>query len=360
MRVSYLADHTIRIACDVVGGGRAFRAWVLWAVAATLAATVPSLALAQDASRSGVRISLTADRATLTVGELLTLTLEVTHPADHVVVVPRLGPEWGPFEVVSQTPAQMDSNADGTETTSQRMVVTLFAPGTFETPDLSISVRAPDGGVKRVLPLPVRLTVDSVLSGSDETLKDIRPPADLSPPSWRQPAVLAIAALAIVSVLVSGSLLVHRRLWGRVEQAVSAEDTRAPWEAAVQEIDRIDRLDLPSDGRFKEHYTLIAGVTRAYVRATYLEDASRTDATDMTTEEINNEIWESSLDRTNARLVIDLLLEADLVRFSNYPTPASQAYEALRRARDFVEGTKPVEEDARQPEDAHPQPEATA
>ena len=360
MRVSYLADHTIRIACDVVGGGRAFRAWVLWAVAATLAATVPSLALAQDASRSGVRISLTADRATLTVGELLTLTLEVTHPADHVVVVPRLGPEWGPFEVVSQTPAQMDSNADGTETTSQRMVVTLFAPGTFETPDLSISVRAPDGGVERALPLPVRLTVDSVLSGSDETLKDIRPPADLAPPSWRQPVALAIAALAIVAVLVSGSLLVHRRLWGRVEQAVSAEDTRTPWEAAVQEIDRIDQLDLPSDGRFKEHYTLIAGVTRAYVRAMYLEDASRTDATDMTTEEINNEIWESSLDRTNARSVIDLLLEADLVRFSNYPTPASQAYEALRRARDFVEGTKPVEEDARQQEGAHTQPEPTA
>ena len=171
-----MADQVFRIACDVVGGGLGFRVWVLWAVAATFAAAVPSVALAQDASHSGVRISLTADRATLTVGELVTLTLEVTHPSDHVVVVPRLGPEWGPFEVLSQTPAQTYSNADGTETTSQRMEVTLFAPGTFETPDLSISVRAPDGGVERVFPLPVRLTVDSVLSGPDDTLKDIRPP----------------------------------------------------------------------------------------------------------------------------------------------------------------------------------------
>ena len=353
-----MADQVFRIACDVVGLG--FRVRVLCAVAVTLAATVPGVALAQDASHSGVRISLTADRAALTVGELVTLTLEVTHPSDHVVVVPRLIPEWGPFEVLSQTPAQTYSNADGTETTSQRMEVTLFAPGTFETPDLSISVRGPDGGAERVFPTPVRLTVDSVLAGPDETLKDIRPPADLSPPSWRQPGALAIAALAIVAVLVSGSYFIHRRLQGRGEQAVSTEDARTPWEAAVQEIDRIDRLDLPGDGRFKEHYTLVARVIQGYVRAMYVEDAGRPDATDMTTEEIKNEIWESSLDRKTARAAVDLLLEADLVRFSNYPPSASQAYGALRATRKIVQETKPVGEDVRQREDAHVQPEATA
>ena len=54
------------------------------------------------------------------------------------------------------------------------------------------------------------------------------------------------------------------------------------------------------------------------------------------------------------------LLEADLARFSNYSPSASQAYGALQRAREVVEGTKPVGEDARQQEDAHTQPEATA
>ena len=360
MRVSYLADHTIRIGCDVVGGGLGFRVRVLWAVAAILAATLPGVGLAQDASRSGVRISLTADRPTLTVGELVTLTLEVTHPADHVVVVPRLGPEWGPFEVVSQTPAQPNPNADGTETTSQRMVVTLFAPDTFETPDLSISVRAPDGSVERVLPLPVRLTVDSVLSGPNETLKDIRPLADLAPALWRQPVALAAAALAIVVVLVSGSVLVQRRLRGRDDLAVSMADTRTPWETATQELDRIERLDLPGDGRFKEHYTLLAGVTRAYVRVMYQEDSDLSGTTDMTTDEIRSTIGQSSLDRKNAGLVVDLLFEADLARFSNYSPSAPQAYGALQRAREIVEGTKPVGEHAKQQEDAHTQPEATA
>ena len=353
-----MADQLVRIARCVAG--RAFRAWVPWAVAAFLAAIAPGAAAAQDGPHSGIRVSLTTDRGTLTVGDIVTLTLEVTHPADHAVVVPSLVPGWGPFEVVSQTPAQTDTNADGTETTSQRIEVTLFTPGTFETPDLSISVRAPDGGVERVFPLPVRLTVDSVLSGPDETLKDIRPPADLSPPQWRQPVVLAIAALAIAAVLISGSYIVRRRLRGRGEQVVSSVDTRTPWQAAVQEFDRIDRLDLPRDGRFKEHYTLVAQAIQSYARAMYVENAGRPDATDMTTEEIGNAIWESSLDRKNARLVVDLLLEADLVRFSNYSPRESQAHGASRRARDIVEGTKPGGEQGRQQEDTYAQPEATA
>ncbi len=319
----------------------------------------PGATAAQDGGHSAVRISFTAARATLTVGDLVTLTLEVTHPAHHVVVVPRLGSEWGSFEVISQTPARTDSNGDGTETTSQRIEVTLFAPGTFDTPDLSISVRDPDGGVEQLFLSPLQLTVTSVLSGSDETLRDIRPPADLSPPAWRRPTTLAAAALAVVVVMVGGSYLVHRRRRGQDEQPVLATETRTPWEIAVQEVGRIEKLDLPGQGCFKEHYTLVAEVSKAYVRSMYLESASRTDPAEMTTDETVTAIWRSSLDRKNARLVVDLLHEADLVRFSNYSPLEPEANEALRRARAFLEETRPVAGGDPQ-QDALGQPEGTA
>ena len=352
-----MADQVFRIANGVVGGGLGFRGWILW-VAAALAAIAPGVAVAQDGPHSSIRVSFTADRAALTVGDIVTLTLEVTHPGDHVVVVPRLTPEWGPFDVVSQTPAQTDSNGDGTETTSQRIEVTLFAPGTFETPDLSISVRGPDSGLERVFPTPVRLTVDSVLSGSDETLRDIRPPADLPPSPWRQPATLAIAALAVLAVLLPGSYFVHRRLRGRDDQPVLAAETRTPRQIAAQEVGRIENLDLPGQGRFKEHYTLVAEVTKDYVRSMYLEGSSLTDAAEMTTDETVTAIWRSSLDLKNARLVVDLLNEADLVRFSNYSPLESEANDALRRARAFLEETRTVAAGNPQ-QDALGQPEAT-
>ena len=345
-----MADRLLRSTGRLVGRVLGSRVWVLWAVSATLAATVPGAALAQDGSDSGVRVSFTADRAALTVGDLVTLTLEVTHPADHVVVVPRLGPEWGPFEIISQTTAHTNYNGDGTETTSQQLTVAVFALGTFETPDLSISVRGPEGGVERVFPLPVLLTVNSVLSGPDERLKDIRAPADLASPLWMRPAALAVAVLATLAVLVPGAYVVSRRLRGRKPQPKLPVDARTPWEIAVQEIDRVERLDLPGDGRFKEHYALVAEVIQAYVRAMYLGNGGRPHATDMTTDEIGTAIWQSSLDRKNARLVVDLLLEADLVRFSRYTPLEEQAYETLRRARDILESTRPLADDATQPE----------
>ena len=358
-----MADQIVRIVRFAVGG-RAFRAWAPWVVAVFLtvmwAATGPGVAAAQGGAPDDVRASLTADRATLTVGDLVALTLEVTHPADHVVVIPRLGPEWGPFEVMSQTTAQTHSNGDGTETTSQRMKVTLFAPGAFETPSLSISVRGREGAVRSVSPSPVKLTVNSTLSGPDETLRDIRPPADLTLPLWRLTGALAGAALVVVAALFAGSYYFYRRTRARTEQPVSQADTRTPWEAVDQEIERIERLDLPGEGRIEEHYALIAGVTRAYVYAMYLEDPSRADATELTTDEISGALLESSLDRRNARMVVDLLLDADLARFSNYSPPASQAYQALRDIREIVARTRPAGDDAGQRDGAYANREATA
>ena len=46
--------------------------------------------MAQGVSSSAVQISFTANQSELTVGDPVTLTLDITHPSDHVVVVPRL------------------------------------------------------------------------------------------------------------------------------------------------------------------------------------------------------------------------------------------------------------------------------
>ena len=323
-----------------------FRHWIPWATALVLTVGIPGSAFAQEASSSGIRTSFTADRAELTVGDIVTLTLEVTHSADQVVVLPRLGAEWGSFEVRSQTPARTVSNGDGTETTRQHLWVTIFAPGTFETPDLPVSVRGADGAVEQASPPPVRLTVRSVLSGSDEQLRDIRPPSDLSIPLWKQPFARAMAALATLAALGLVGYILHRRSPRRAPLPALVADTRTPWEVAVQELDRIERLDLPGEGNFKEHYSLVAEVTRTYIYATYLADVSRQDATDMTTDEMGVAISRSSLDRKNARLAVDLLLKTDLVRFSNYTPSVSEAYDSLTQARDIVDGSKPSVEES--------------
>ena len=343
--MSRLPDYILRVLYCVGGDGSGIPAWIPWVAAAVLVAAVFDPAYAQAGSPSGVRISFTANPTELTVGDLVTLTLEVTHPADRAVVVPRLRPEWGSFEVRSQTPAQAVANSDGTGTTRQQLRVTLFAPGTFETPDLPISIRNPDGSVEQVSPAPVQLTVIPVLASPDEPLKDIRSPFDLSTPLWEQPIARALTALAALAVLGAAGFLFYYRSRGREALPAAVVDMRTPWEVALEEIDRIERLDLPGDSRFREHYTLVSGVIRAYVQAMYLADAGPSDAVDMTTDEIGAVLGQSSLDRGTARLVMELLMEADLVKFAHYEPPLARAYEILGQVRNFVEPPKPALEE---------------
>ena len=133
--------------------------------------------------------------------------------------------------------------------------------------------------------------------------------------------------------------LIRRRLQGA---PIPVIDTRTPWEIAIDELDRIERLDLPEDGRFKEHYTLVADAMRVYVQAMYLRDVSPVDAIDMTTDEIRTALRRSSLNYDDAKLVLDLLQEADLVKFAKYTPAVSQSYEASGQARYIVEVTRPA------------------
>ena len=320
--------------------GLGLRAWVALFLFVALSTVTVDSAMAQSAPPPGVGVSFTSDRSDLTVGDVATLSLLVSHRADLAVVIPRLEREWGPFEVQDQTSVQTVSADGGMRTIAKQFRVVLFAPGAFETPSLPISVRSPNGSVERFQPTPVRLTVHSVLTGTDERLKDLRQPADLSTPFWEQPAFFVLAALVVVAALGVPGYYLYRRSRRQVRVAEPVVDTRSPWEAAIQELDRIGRLDLPGKGDSKGHYTLVAGALRAYLGATYLRDTDRMQATDMSTEEMVTSIWRSPLDHGNARLVIELLQEADLVKFANYAPPASRAYEAAGQVRELVETTR--------------------
>ena len=299
-------------------GGLALRALVPMLLAVLITGAGVGAAAAQTVPPPGVRVSFTADRSELTVGDLVTLSLVVAHPADLVVVVPRVGREWGPFEVQAQTSVQTVSDNDVVRTVAKQFRVTAFAPGALETPALPVYIRAPDGSVRQVHANPVRVTVNSVLAGPDEQLKDLRSPAGLSTPFWEQPVVLALAALVVLVAAAGAGYYLYRRSHRLDTAAQTVVDTRSPWEVAMQELDRIDRIDLPGSGDLRGHYTLVSGVVRVYLGATHLRDAGRMEATEMSTEEIGAAISQSSLGYEHARLVIDLLREADLVKFANY------------------------------------------
>jgi hypothetical protein len=280
-----------------------------------------------------VQVDLVADRSELTVGDRVTMNLNVTYPSGFQVVLPRLPHEWGALEVLDQSNTSVVDNEDGTETISQVIEVTAFAPGEFLTPGLEISVREPAGGYSVKTAPPVSLIVASVLAEGDEELRDIRPQADLDvPPVWPW-GLGAVAAIALLGIAI---FLFLRR---RREQIAAAPvvDLRTAYEIALDELARIVELDLPAQSRFKEHYTLVTDVLRTYIEAEY-----RIPAMDRTTTELRAALRLAPIDVPSTREVIGFLSDCDLVKFTELLPDVPEAIEATEDTRRLVEMIRPA------------------
>ena len=307
---------------------------------ASLALAVYGTASAQ--APPGVNVSMTAEidqENPPTVGDPVTLTLTVTHPPDYRVTFPRLLRTWGDFEVRGQSAVENVANLDGSRATTQSIEAVLFETGDFTFPDVSITVRDTLGQVHDVTVPGTSVTVASVLAPGEDGPKDIKPPAGVDQPPFAEITralyergwIIAGAALALL-LLLAVFLLTRRR------DTAAPVDARPPHQIALEELHRIEALDLPSQSRFKEHYTLVTDCIRRY-----LEGAFDTRALDRTTGELRTALKISAMAPDHADFTVRLLEESDLVKFTKLPPGIDAAKASTVRARDLVMMTVPPE-----------------
>jgi hypothetical protein len=303
--------------------------------------TLPALAQSPDANVEFF-IKSPEDKP-ITVGDQITLRLEITHPLDSRVALPQAEQQWQAFEVIDQTAPEVVDNGDGTATTSKDIVVTLFQPGQYETPDLIITHRKPDGAIEELATPIIPIQVTSVLT-EDLELRDLKPQAELPvPPLW--PWVLAGLWLAtVLAVLLTLAGWWFYRRWQR--RAVPAEsapapiiDTRPPEVIAHAELDRIEALNLPAQHRIKEHYILVADCLRHYIEGCY-----EIPAPEQTTGELRNAFKKSEAPASDVTGFMRLLTESDLVKFARYIPQPADIYGLINKARAIVDATTPQPE----------------
>ncbi|MFQ5398345.1 MAG: hypothetical protein ACE5E7_01980 [Anaerolineae bacterium] len=283
----------------------------------------------------GVTAVLTPTQTSLAVGDVVQLVLSVTYPAGYRALPVQPDQQWGDFEVRALSPMEVRRNDDGTETSTQTIEVTLWGPGEYATPPLTITVADAAGNVQEVTADPITLTVKSVLVEGDTELRDIKPQAGLPvPPVW--PWVLA----AVLAAVAAGFLLSWLWRWWRArrpEEAVApAPDLRPAYQIALDELARIEQLDLPAQGQFKEHYTHVADVLRRYLEAEF-----RVPALDRTTGEIRRAIRKLLLDPQAKTELVNLLADADLVKFAKFRPTQAEAEALPQQAREWVLAVRP-------------------
>ena len=273
----------------------------------------------------------TIDEKDLTVGDPIHITLSVAHPAGHQVIFPQIESIWGDFTVKYQSPATTVDNGDGTETTNQIMDVRIFAPGTFTTPPLSITISDSEGQLSEIAVSTATLVISSVLIDGDIELRDIKPQAEL--PFFN--VFLWIITLLVFVLVVGGIVYLRRR--HTMVMRMAEIDNRFPHEVALDELDRLEGLKLPEAGRFKEHYTLTSDCLRSYMEMTF-----HLPIMERTTGEIQANLKQINIPVDNAKKFISFLQDSDLIKFSKFKPDITSSYELLENARQIVEETKPA------------------
>ena len=294
-----------------------------------------------SAQMTPVGVGLTTDAETVTVGDVFTLTLSVSHPQDHHIVFPDVPSEWGEFEVRKTTHLPTENNDDGSLTSAVRIEAALFRPGVYSTPALSVAVRRPDGRVINRPARPIEIEVASILEQGANELKDIRPQAEVPHPAlwpfgregaqeelwpWAAGGVTGLVALMLVATY----------FWWRKTMLRTALVSRAPLtplEAALESLNRIAQVELPSEARYAEHYELIADCLRSYLFGQF-----RIPASELTSEQSISVLDRRPVSPTDVRDLGGILEEADLVKFARLTPEPIEARAAIEIARRVVTG----------------------
>ncbi len=298
-----------------------------------LALVLLAIPMAAANAQQELEATLFAEVAGMTVGDVVPLTLQVTHPAGYRLVPVQLEGAWGDFEIRDISPPQVAANADGIETTTQTISTALWAPGEHTTLELPVVVSDTQGELHEISAAPLSIAVASVLVEGDTQLRDIKPQAELPLPAiWPW-----VAGGLLVAALILTPLL--RRWWLRRKQVLAAApDLRLPHEVASDELDRIEGLGLPEQARFKEHYTLASDVLRKY-----MEDTFHIATTDRTTYEIRRALKYAPLNQAVKSDLQELLMDADLVKFAKVKPEVDLAQVYIPRVRRVVAVTTPTQ-----------------
>lgn len=273
-----------------------------------------------------------------TVGDQITLRLEITHPANSRVVLPQVEEQWETFTIVDQTAPQTVANGDGTATTSKDIVVALFQTGQYQTPSIIVTHRKPDGAIEELATPVIPITIVTILQEGDTELRDLKPQATLTePPLW--PWLLGTL---LVFILLSGLLaallfwLYYRRQHRPVLQPVpiALVDHRPPEIIAYTELDRIEAMQLPAKNQIKEYYALVSTCLRRYIEGRY-----HISALEQTTAELRLAFRTSKTPVHETRDLLNIVGESDFVKFARYRPREPEIYNLINQTREVVDKT---------------------
>jgi hypothetical protein len=296
-----------------------------------------------------VTIALRADREDLTIGEPLSVVVEVTADANVAVTFDEYEPKLGehPFEyrawrATHEPPTRMP---DGRLRWTRTYEVDFFAPGDYELPGASVRYEpASDPGADadetaalslETDPIAVHVRLADAASASAEELSRVPTPDPLNlaptPWAWLRGSWGWIAAG--VMLVVGAAVLA---LWLRRRRRATPAVPVPAHEWALSRLAALLAEDLLSQGRAQEFYYRLCDVVRGYV-----ERRHGVSAPEMTTEEFLATMADDRRFRETHRVLLQRFMTAcDEVKYARHEPTTTESDTAVHAAREYIDETR--------------------
>jgi hypothetical protein len=282
------------------------------------------------------RIGTEVDTAVVSVGDRITLTVTVDHPASANVAWPD-SLDLAPFEVLGGRATPPVSHNGGSRS-SLILTLAAFELGDLEIPSFDVEVISASG--ESTLLGTSRFGVQVVSVGLDEggDIRDIKGPLGI--PISLLPILLIVLAAGLAGIFARALYKRLRRGDPELRDTAPAAPWRPPHEIALEALDRIQRSPLLENGEIKEYHIQISEVLRRYVEGRF-----QVPALEMTTLDILPGLEESGLGATTLDGFESFLMQCDMVKFAKHRPEPSAARSLLDLGRHLVEDTVPKHEE---------------
>ncbi len=182
------------------------------------------------------------------------------------------------------------------------------------------------------------LLILHVFTGSSfaEDIRDIQPPVNF-PPNYFF-LYLLFGILALTAIL----FLVRFFIKGIKKPKSPTAIIKPSWLVAFELLEELKKKNLPSQGKFKEYYTLLSNLVRKYI-----ENRFKIKAPEMTTQEFLLFLKKSrDFSAENKKLLEDFLNSCDMVKFAKYGPTINEAKDSFKLVKRYIDETKEAESTA--------------
>lgn len=216
----------------------------------------------------------------------------------------------------------------------KEFALTFWDTGSYEIPPYAVQVLTEGGGEVdyAVTTDPAVVTVHSLISEEQPTLRDIKPPVPI-------PTIIPWEILlSLVGIALAAAALVwmwRRRLIEKEEKEEIRVPTRPPYEIAMEKLDALRDQDLTSSERIKRFYVDLSYLVREYLEYQYFVRAI-----EMTTSEIEDARHLIPADQDELEAVTDVLKRADLAKFARFQPKPERCMKDLETIDHFLRSTR--------------------